>query len=208
MVELGSVLRACIGDLRVVLEWGVTARGKAQSLDPVLASCQVGPYEKTDWLDGIAKNLDKKGPVRLTKENERRNYLSITTPSGVIDFLPLFGVLSQSGVYTAHNKGSEIDTIAGHEASLFSSEDFGVIEPQRETIPAELYAYALRVLVATSLDEYDFELHMIWGDKPVNAGQKTATIKHYGEPFIITRGDHGGNLVPAYTAPFTPEGVA
>ena len=197
---LAPFLTPHIRDLRIVLAASEASRTLTRGLDPVVADCNLGPHDRTNWISISAQNLPKGGPVKMTKEGERRNWLEIPCGEEIVKFAPYFGYRDTFGRYKVWRKGRETYDLAGVQETLFGWKDTPNI------LPDIVYPYALRILRKVE-DSEVFELHLLLGLLPETGRRMSAGIRHFGDPFIITMDDNPRELVPGYTSPFDPEGI-
>ncbi|HWD40199.1 MAG TPA: hypothetical protein VG944_15220 [Fimbriimonas sp.] len=203
VIALEPALTPCLRDLRIVLQAGEDAKKLARSLDPKVCSSKRGPYDLTNWLDLVAKNLSPNAPVRLVADGTTRNWLEVDCvgESEPVRFAPYIGTIDKHGNYKIHAKGKETYALDGLMASLF-----GLLEESKD-VPETVYPYVLRIIRKVNGNE-QFELHFLLGELPKRNQRMRSYVRHFGDPFIVTMEDGPMELPAAFTSPFDPQGVS
>lgn len=183
--------------LRVVLACGEEARAQRQQLSPVIARCATGPFERTAWLDAIAKNLGSDGPVRLVRGSPTQNFLEIEMAEGSVRCALYFAQIA-NGAYRVHSKGPEREQAPEVQLSLFPDAPLGLATRQ--------YAYALLV-PSTGEDEVrGLELHILYGPQPNEGAGWKAEIPVTSQVLVVRLARERA-LEPGLEVHFVPDDV-
>lgn len=186
-------------ELQIILLSAQDAREVINGMDPVVASSNYGPTERAHWIDFAAKNLGPGGPVKVIKENERRNWFEANFNDGKLRLAPFFGKRLSNGDYSIHAKGKETDEIEPVQWALF---DAGPGVAADET-GVDMYGYALRCYRRTEFG-LEPELHLILGSRPCQTNQRTAKIRPADS--LVVRINEPLDIEPVYNVSFIPEG--
>lgn len=184
--------------LRIVCAAGEAARVVTKQLSYAIAECHIGPFEHVQWLDAIAKNLPKDGPVRLVKVSKTSTMLEVTTGDETVRFPLWFGSRDSDSTYLVHRKGRETYDRAGLQGVLF---DWNA---HQTTLPDVVHPYALRIIKRTETGDA-FELHFVLGAQPHQEEAMSSRIPHY-DAFIVTLPNDKTPTTETFTVPFDPEG--
>ncbi len=200
MIELETRLSPFRSELRKVVGTRRLARNAARGLSAIIAPCQIGPWERTTWIDLANKELGHEGRVQIIRPSETQNHLAIVWDNEVLAFPLYFGTIDAEGNYRIHPKGDEQYSREGWQMKF--ELEFDEVPTQASS---ELQLYGLAIIKRDEEDGEAHELHLISGEQPYRDQLKSALIKHY-ERYIVTESDPFEH-VAAFEPPFTPEGV-
>ncbi len=199
VISLESLVQSRSRELQVILQCADDAHRVALARHPKLASAFVGPSERTDWLDFALKELGDRGDfVRITKENERRNWIELHDGESWHKFAPYFAQLESNDAYTIHAKGREKDVVQPLQFVLPT-----LVDHSSSTDQGELYGYALRVFRQEDNEELP-EIHFVFGTKPSRMDLHNDVIR-WAQRAIVSKKEKPQSLVEAYEVEFKPE---